>query len=300
MIAMNRMLIFIIALVAYDLNSQLQASNVSFMDTVNNAPFLDGRSLSGKYITEPFAIHEINEDKKPVFDAEDRLLAALKSGSLNSVDAIREFAYLQSMAARGNTYALNFFFGIFQDGNLFGQSLPGFRAQPERAEFFDALTEISIAWKAAETNERKTSLLDRINSIVSQSKLFDNIQHIKLDDPESFNEAISEIIEILVVKFGKNKKELADKFGISKSSIYRILNKQTLGEKATTPTTIFSVFRSHATNLQTLLGLTSEQYSQFIHELDLITQVEPKEAAAGLRHRKIAEHARIPEAAAYE
>lgn len=301
-IAMNRMLVFTIALISYNLNSQLQASDVSFMDTFNSTPFFDGRSLSGEYITDPFTVNEINDDRKSVFDAEDRLSATLKSGALNSVGAIKEFAYLQSMAARGNTYALSFFFDIFRNGSLFGRELPNFHEQPERAEFFDVLQELCIAWKAAETKERKSAILGRINSIVIQPKLFDYIQHIKLDDPEKFNEVISVIIEVLVVKFGKDKQELADIFGISKSSIYRTLKKQTLGKKAISPTTIFKVFRAHATNLQVLLGLTSEQYSQFIHELDLITQVKPKEpaATAGLRHRNTAEHARIPEAATYE
>ncbi|MBA4260328.1 MAG: hypothetical protein C0446_14290 [Chitinophaga sp.] len=260
------------------------------MDAFNSAPFLDGRSLSGEYITEPFAVFEINEDKKSVFDSQDRLSQRIKSGDINSIEAIKDFAYLQSMAARGNTYALNFFFGIFQDGNLFGQTLPGFQAQPERAEFFDALTEISIAWKAAQTKESKTAILGRINSIIKQSKLFDYMQHIKLDDPEKFNEVICEIIEILVVKFGKNKKELADKFGISRSSIYRTLKQQTLGKKATTPTAIFNVFRSHATNLQTLLGLSKEQYDRFIYELDI--KFDPSQSrspveASGMRHRKL-------------
>lgn len=300
---MNRMLIFILALVAYVLNSQLQASNVSFMDSFNSAPFFDGRSLSGEYIIDPFPLHEVNEDKKSVFDAQDRLSQSIKSGDINSIGAIKDFAYLQSMAARGNTYALNFFFGIFQDGNLFGQTLQGFQAQPERAEFFDALTELSISWKTAQTKESKAAILDRINSIVAQSELFDKIQHIKLADPEKFNEIIGEVIGILVRKFGKNQKELADKFGLSKSSIYRTLKKQTLGEKATSPTTIFKVFRSHATNLQSLLGLTSEQYTQFTDELDQIfAQVKPQTstAAAGLRHRNTSTLSRISETAAYE
>lgn len=300
---MNRILIFIVALVAYDVSSQLQASNVSFMDSFNSAPFFDGRSLSGEYITDPFPLHEVNEDKKPVFDAEDRLSATLKSGSLNSVEAIKEFAYLQRMAARGNTYALSFFFDIFRNGSLFGRELPNFHEQPERAEFFDALTELSISWKTAQTKESKAAILDRINSIVAQSKLFDNIQHIKLADPEKFNEIIGEIIGILVRKFGKNQKELADKFGLSKSSIYRTLKKQTLGEKATSPTTIFKVFRSHATNLQSLLGLTSPQYTQFTDELDQIfAQVKPQTstAAAGLHHRNTSTLSRISETAAYE
>lgn len=141
-IAMKRMLVFIIALFSYDFNASLQACSASFMDTFNNTPFLDGRSLSGEYITEPFALHEINEDKKSVFDAEDRLSVTLEGGSLNSLDAIKEFAYLQSMAARGNTYALSFFFDIFQNGNLYGRELPNFHEQPERAEFFDALKRV--------------------------------------------------------------------------------------------------------------------------------------------------------------
>lgn len=287
---MNRMFVFIIALISYDLNSQLQASQVSFMDAFNSAPFLDGRSLSGEYITEPFALHEINEDKKSVFEAEDRLSATLKSGSLNSVDAIREFAYLQSMAARGNTYALSFFFDMFRNGSLFGQKLPNFHEQPARAATFNALKELCVSWRAAQTKDRKEATLCRINSIVAQPKLFDYIQQIKLDDPEKFNEVISEIIEVLVVKFEKDKQELADIFGISRSSIYRTLKQQTLGKKAATPTAIFNVFRSHATNLQTLLGLSKEQYDRFIYELDI--KFDPSQSrspveASGMRHRKL-------------
>jgi hypothetical protein len=52
------------------------------------------------------------------------------------------------------------------------------------------------------------------------------------------------------------------------------------------------------------LGLTSEQYSQFIEALDLIfSQIKPKSSTAtsGLRHRNAAaQAASVSEAAAYE
>lgn len=290
-IAMNRMLVFIIALASYDFNTQLLACSASFMDTFNNTPFLDGRSLSGEHITDPFPLQEVNEDKKSVFDAEDRLCATLKSGSLNSVDAIREFAYLQSMAARGNTYALSFFFDVFRNGNLFGRELPNFHEQPERAATFNALKELCVSWRTAQTSARKDEILCRINSIVAQPKIFGYLQQINFDDPETFNEVISKIIDVLSVNFGKDKQELADIFGISEFAIYGTLNKRAAGGKATSPTTICKVFKSHATNLQTLLGLTPEQYSQFINEVELIfSQMQPKSSTAtsGIRQRNAA------------
>jgi hypothetical protein len=290
-IAMNRVLVIVIALISCDLSSTLQASSISFMDMFDKTPFFDGRSLSGEFLTEPFTVPQINEDKKSVFDAEDRLAEMLKAASLNSVGAIKEFAYLKNMAAQGNTYALSFFCDLFQSGKLFGHELPSFHEQPERAEFFDTIREFSIDWKAAQTKETKSAILGRINSIVKQAKLFDFIHRLKLDDPESFNQVISDVIEILVFNFGKNKQELADKFGVSRSSIYRTFNKQTLGRKASSPTTIWEAFRSHPLTLQALLELTEEQYSQFIDELDLrSSHTQPRSPidATGLRRRNVA------------
>jgi hypothetical protein len=265
-IVMNRILVIVIALISWDLSSTLQASSISFMDMFDKTPFFDGRSLSGEFLTEPFTepftVPKINEDRNSVFDAEDRLAEMLKAASLNSVGAIKEFAYLQNMAAQGNTYALSFFCDLFQSGKLFGHELPSFHEQPERAEFFDTIREFCIDWKAAQTKETKSAILGKINSIVKQAKLFDFIHRLKLDDPESFNRVITDVIEILVGNFGKNKQELADKFGVSRSSIYRT-KKQTLGRKASSPTTIWGAFRSNPLTLKALLELTEEQYSQF-------------------------------------
>jgi hypothetical protein len=287
-IAMNRVLVIVIALISYDLSSTLQASSISFMDMFDKTPFFDGRSLSGEFLTEPFTVPQINEDKKSVFSAEGRLAEILKTASLNNVDAIKEFAYLQTMAAQGNIYALSFFCDLFQSGKLFGHELPGFHEQPERAEFFDTIKEFCMDWKAAKIKETKSAILGKINSIVKQAKLFDFIHRLKLDDPESFNQVITEVIEILAVNFGKNKQELADKFGVSRSSIYSTFNKQTLARKASSPTTIWSAFRSNSLTLKALLELNEEQYSQFIDELDLRsshTQPRSPVETTGLRRR---------------
>ena len=263
----------------------------SFMEAIKATPLLDGKSLDGSDISAPFEISAVTDKKQNVFELEDTLrsLATNGRGSINDPRAIGIFAQLNQLAFQGNFYALGFFIRLFQEGTLGGNELPNFSKQPARAEFFNNIKQLISDALDATSQTHKKMILREINSLIVMQSLFDYILQLEHKDREEYNIIISEIIGVLVNKIGKSQSALADKLGISRSSIRRIYHKQALGTNASSPISVGAVLSRHAENLQAFLELTEEQYHQFISELYFaqVAQEQSAEDNAGLRRRKL-------------
>ena len=165
-----------------------------------------------------------------------------------------------------------------------------FSKQPERAAFFISIKEFISDVLCAKTQAERDTILRDMNNMLTKHVLYDCILVLEQKEFEEYNRITSEIIEILVTKFGKPRAALAKKFGISRSSTHRIYHRQAFGKKATSPISVGIELTAQAGVLQDFLELTEEEYRQFIRELFLFS-AKPDSLAEvellGLRRRHI-------------